>query len=311
MKNVLHVVVVLCFLAGLCGSAVAAVPLAYDAGRAAIAVDPYFDGFGGSIELDFNSDHSYAAIIDQSGWHYLYGNTTAVGLYYTTTKTYPGGGSSTSTVYGWGQTLGTLAPVFNYSSLVSTLYYGQETLDKYYYFTDEWNVANGKTVIYVQPASGSPAAGARVESGDLDNVYFRINKGTWQKFMDVYPWQPPLPLAAAISINPETLNLKSNGKWITVYVTPPQGYTAADIDLASVALSMETAMTRNGSIEEQLVYRAGPSEVIASSTGTQLMVKFDRSTVSGLVSPGEAVLAVSGRLVDGHAFRGTDAIRVR
>jgi hypothetical protein len=122
--------------------------------------------------------------------------------------------------------------------------------------------------------------------------------------------EPPA-LPAGISINPETLNLKSNGKWITVYVTPPQNYTAGDIDLATVALSVETTKTLNSLPEEVLVYHAGPSEVTATSTGTQLMVKFDRTTVSSLLSPGEASLAVSGKFRDGRSFLGTDSVRVR
>ena len=51
--------------------AMAAEPLQYDVARQAIVVDPYFDDFGGQIEIDFNGDHSWAGIIDQSLWHYL------------------------------------------------------------------------------------------------------------------------------------------------------------------------------------------------------------------------------------------------
>lgn len=309
MKNLL-LLSVLCSLASFSGSAIAAEPIGYDPARAAISVDPYFDGYGGTIEIDFNADHEWAAIIEQSLWHYQYGSVTEVGLYHRTTQTYPGGGSSTSTTYGWGARLGTLAPAIDYSSFVTTLYYGQPALDTYHYYAEEWNVTDGKTVINVRPAQGSPTGDTPVQWSDLENVYFRINRGEWKKFTDVYEAEPPA-LPAGITINPDTLNLKSKGNWITVYITPPQGYSAEDIDPATIGLSLETTKTFNGKPEERLLYRAGPSEIIVGRSGPQLMVKFDRSTVSSLLSPGEASMDVFGKLKDNRTFRGTDSVRVR
>lgn len=293
----------LCF-AALAGSVFAAEPIGYDADRQALVVEPYFDGYGGQIDLDFNADHSWAGLVDQSLWHYQYGSVTNPGLFNTVTTVYPGGGSSTLTSYGWGSRLGTLAPVSNYASAVTTLYSGVNALDHFYYFTEEWNTATGKARIYVRPEAGTP-----VQWSDLENVYFRINRGTWKKYSDVYAVEPPA-LPAVIAINPDTLNRKSKGKWITVYITPPQGYTAAAIDIPTVTLTLETAKTFNGKPEEKLLYTAGPCEIVVDASGTQLMVKFDRSTVSGLLDAGEATLAVSGKFSDGRRFQGSDSIRV-
>ena len=44
------------------------------------------------------------------------------------------------------------------------------------------------------------------------------------------------PITATVDIDPDTLNLKSKGKWITAYIELPSGYDVADIDVATVML---------------------------------------------------------------------------
>jgi len=67
-------------------------------------------------------------------------------------------------------------------------------------------------------------------------------------------------IGATVDIHPKTLNLKSNGTWITALIRLPEGYEVSDINVTTVRL--ETVPAAWGSVE-----------------GNKLMVKFDRQTV--------------------------------
>jgi hypothetical protein len=104
---------------------------------------------------------------------------------------------------------------------------------------------------------------------------------------------PPVP--ATISMNPNTLNLKSKGKWITCRIELPEGYDVNDIDVSTIML--------NGVVPAQ------SRPIGIGDTG--LMVKFSRSAVQALLTPDEETeLTVTGALSDGRLFEGTDTIRV-
>jgi len=102
---------------------------------------------------------------------------------------------------------------------------------------------------------------------------------------------------ALIDIDPDTLNLKSKGNWITCYIQLPEGFNVADIDVNTVLLEHEI-----------------PAEWGYLQDGV-LMVKFDRATVIEYirdvlgVTEGEVTLTVTGR-VAGTLFVGTDTTRV-
>jgi hypothetical protein len=101
-------------------------------------------------------------------------------------------------------------------------------------------------------------------------------------------------IEAEIDIDPDTLNLKSNGKWITAYINLLEGYDVSEIDISSIMLE--------GSI---------PAEW-GDIQDTTLMVKFDRREVEDLIGgPSDnVILTVTGELVDGPEFEGSDTIRV-
>ena len=103
-------------------------------------------------------------------------------------------------------------------------------------------------------------------------------------------------IEATIEFNPDTLNQKSKGKWVTVYITI-EGYDLNDIDVDTVKL--------NGVLDLAV---DSPTEV--SDDGI-LMVKFDREAVIEKLEPGEEVeISVSGELGDGTPFEGTNIISV-
>jgi len=102
---------------------------------------------------------------------------------------------------------------------------------------------------------------------------------------------------AGIDIEPDTLNLKGKGKWITCYIWLPEEYNVADIDPNSLRLANEPNV-----IEAEWIWFEEQDQVA--------MVKFDRSEVQGILEVGELELTISGQLIDGMTFEGTDTIKV-
>jgi hypothetical protein len=101
-------------------------------------------------------------------------------------------------------------------------------------------------------------------------------------------------ITAEIAIAPRTLNLKSKGKWITCYIRLAEQYDVLDIDASTVRLEGVIAPDRMRFDAEQQV----------------AMAKFSRSDVQAILEPGEAELTVTGKLIDGTTFEGTDTVRV-
>ena len=114
-------------------------------------------------------------------------------------------------------------------------------------------------------------------------------------------------LDVSIDIKPETLNLKSKGKYITVYIELEEGYHAEDIYMPSVAI----IMINDDLIAPQL-YTVGPYEIgdYDEDSVPDLMVKFDRQELNFLETT-DKYIAIEGELVDGSQFEGTAIIRVK
>jgi hypothetical protein len=108
-------------------------------------------------------------------------------------------------------------------------------------------------------------------------------------------------LEATINIDPDTLELKSKGQWITCYIELPVGYDVADIDVDTVLL--------------ESLFEVQHSDIQKDDV---LMVKFDRQDVIiyiedilGIIPPDDVTLIVTGELTDGTPFEGSDTIRVK
>ncbi len=98
-----------------------------------------------------------------------------------------------------------------------------------------------------------------------------------------------------VNLDPDKLNLKSKGRWITAYVTLPAEYDFNDVLLPSVMINNTLPADR--------------SEV----QGSVLMLKFNRDLLINYLAGenGPVELTVSGE-IDGQAiFRGTDEIRTK
>jgi hypothetical protein len=106
---------------------------------------------------------------------------------------------------------------------------------------------------------------------------------------------------ATVDIDPDTLNLKSKGNFITAYIELPGDYDPSNILLSTLML--------NDSVPAEL----HPADVgdYDSDNIPDLMVKFPRSEVQAILGVGLQVeVTVSGEYSDGTLFSGTDKIRV-
>ncbi len=97
---------------------------------------------------------------------------------------------------------------------------------------------------------------------------------------------------ASIEIHPETLNLKSKGRWVTCIIKLPDYLSESDIDPSTVML-------------EGMILAEKPQ-----LTGDSLNVKFGRAELEEILTEGDdIILTVTGQLRDGMPFKGTDTIR--
>lgn len=120
-------------------------------------------------------------------------------------------------------------------------------------------------------------------------------------------------IEATIDIDPDTLNLSSNDKWVTCYIELRESCDVMDIDGSTVVLNGIAAY----------IGKEGWARVGANTSNImdhdedgipERMVKFNASAVQawlidlGLL--GNVELMVSGELVNGTRFEGIDVIRV-
>jgi PKD repeat protein len=159
-------------------------------------------------------------------------------------------------------------------------------------YTIDWDaLAQGEEGVTVQIDSDG--------NGVFEHTFTSDNELNYDDFM--------LQTATTIDIDPDVLNLKSKGKWITAYIEFPEGYNVSDIDVSSILL--------NGTIPVDLNAPTAIGDYDGDGV-PDLMVKFNRTAVcefilSKGIKLGNVTLTVSGKLRDGTEFEGCDTIRVR
>jgi hypothetical protein len=102
---------------------------------------------------------------------------------------------------------------------------------------------------------------------------------------------------ATIDFKPDTLNLQSGGKYVTVYIEV-QGYDVEDIDISSIRLNnivSPTGLTSIGDYDNDGI--------------EDLMVKFDRAEVQSILSVGIQIVAITGS-ISGMPLYGADTVNV-
>ncbi|MCD6298222.1 MAG: metallophosphoesterase [Deltaproteobacteria bacterium] len=113
-----------------------------------------------------------------------------------------------------------------------------------------------------------------------------------------------LQVKTSVDFEPDTLNLKSEGKFVTVYIELPGGFDIGHIDISSVMLN---------NIIPALVKPTGVGDYDNDGL-SDLMVKFKRVEVQNILSFGERVpITISGEVFhngDRVYFKGSDIIKV-
>ncbi len=98
--------------------------------------------------------------------------------------------------------------------------------------------------------------------------------------------------SVSLDIDPDTLNLKSKGRWITAFISA-ENASVQDIDVSAILLQDALAPGRWDYQDDVL------------------MLKFDRQDFKDIVQVGESVqVKITGKWEDGTAFEAYDIIRV-
>lgn len=158
------------------------------------------------------------------------------------------------------------------------------------------------------PQGASGTTSATLSEPLRDNTFYQWRArafdgdsyGSWSDMASFSIHLPQNSIGATVDIDPDTLNMNSNGTWIVARIEPAAGYDAAKIDISSIRLegtvSAEPRPFALGDYDKDGV--------------RDLMVKFRRSEVVKLLPAGERVpVHITGRVGE-VAFEGMDIIRV-
>jgi len=128
----------------------------------------------------------------------------------------------------------------------------------------------------------------------------------------------PEPIVATIDFDPDTLNKKSGGKWITAYIELEEGYSVTLIDGSTVLLndSVPAYLGKEGWAKAE-----GNESNIMDHDGDGIlerMVKFDRTAVKEILPVGDEVeVIITGKIQYDYGsdtvlfdFEGQDVIKV-
>jgi hypothetical protein len=114
----------------------------------------------------------------------------------------------------------------------------------------------------------------------------------------VFSVQPSV-LETTIDLDPNAINLKSHAPWLTAYIEP-SGFDPSSIDLSTLRLAGSVPAVSKFAIVGDHNRNGMPD----------LMVKFSRIALDPLLTPGMVDLEVTGSLVTGENFTGSDEVRV-
>ncbi len=118
-------------------------------------------------------------------------------------------------------------------------------------------------------------------------------------------------LNALVDIDPDTLNIKSNGRWITAYITLPAGYDVGAIDHASIAITGLVGNLCATDYYQALDSNFAPQVGDRDEDGIpDLAVKFDRQMLARDLCMDDVTITVEGDLYTGEHFFGSDMIRI-
>lgn len=168
------------------------------------------------------------------------------------------------------------------------------------------NITGSEIGIYIE--SGSPIIEGNIITNNHYGIYYTndsspiiLNNTFSNNVFDIY-----YAILALLDIDPDTLNLKSKGRWITCYIELPKNMDVKNISVSTLKISCV-----NGDSVD-IPAESHPTEIddYDNDSVPDLMVKFDRSEVEDNASPGDATITLTGEFTDGTEFEGYDTIRV-
>jgi hypothetical protein len=116
--------------------------------------------------------------------------------------------------------------------------------------------------------------------------------GTWRCGLEgISLTVKTIDVVVAIDIKPDTLNLKSKGVF-TTFIELPEGYGQEDVDIGTVECE------------------GAPAVKAMMADDNRLIVKFNTEDLVGVSTGDDVELIVTGQLLDGTPFVGSDTIRV-
>jgi hypothetical protein len=156
-------------------------------------------------------------------------------------------------------------------------------------------------------------------SDGIGDTPYVIDENNVDHYPLMNPWTPKPPvITTTVDIQPQALNLKSRGKWITTYIELPEGYSVADINRTTILL--------NGTIPVDPFWISKPIKSMIGDFDNDsipdLMVKFDRQQVIKYIMANvdmsrlyeerfmTITFTVTGKLNDGTSFQGSDTIKI-
>lgn len=178
------------------------------------------------------------------------------------------------------------------------------------YYTEILLIHQGDLYGAIKPKS--------IHNGDLNHPEDYVLEYDWwyddsgsSDFSSLEP--PPTELEAIIDVSPKTLNLKSNGKWVTAYIELPENYNVGDINRTTVLLN-DTIPVDSFWMKKPLKSAVGDHD---KDDISDLMVRFDRTEVEELIFNASlpdhrffyVMLTITGLLTDETHFEGNHAIR--
>jgi hypothetical protein len=138
----------------------------------------------------------------------------------------------------------------------------------------------------------------QLTNNDFNDINPQLSekKVFWQAW-DGNNWEimtAAIAVPVRITISPRTLNLKSQGQWITAKVWLGDTVQAADVNIASIKLLGQVTLDR----------------ILVSEKPNTLIIKFSRSKTQALLEPGNQVITLTGETNDGTVFSASDKIKV-
>lgn len=130
-----------------------------------------------------------------------------------------------------------------------------------------------------------------ITNDNTDKVEVEQNKSKTKKY-----------ISATCDIDPNNLNFKSKGKWITAYIELPEDYDVYDIVLGEILLN------------DFLSPEVWPFNIQDNNNNEipDLMIKFNRSSVISNLEPSQfCEVKITGKLVDGLKFKATSMLELK